>query len=114
MRLLISNRAAAVKFARAFGSGRDEERLRREGGTARAREERTRRDAEAEKMGLFLEILGLKPEASRQEIDAAYREQAKMYHPDRVASLDTEVRKMAELRMKEINAAYAELKHRSR
>jgi preprotein translocase subunit Sec63 len=37
-----------------------------------------------------------------------------MYHPDKVASLAAEVRDMAELRMKEINAAYTELKRRYR
>ncbi len=37
-----------------------------------------------------------------------------MYHPDRVASQAPEVREIAELRMKEINAAYAKLKQRQR
>jgi preprotein translocase subunit Sec63 len=32
-----------------------------------------------------------------------------MYHPDKVASLAAEFRELAEQRMKEINAAYAEL-----
>jgi DnaJ like chaperone protein len=54
--------------------------------------------------------LGIQPGASQKEIDVAYKKKAKMYHPDRVASLAPEVREMAEFRMKEINAAYAELK----
>ncbi|MCA1730089.1 MAG: DnaJ domain-containing protein [Actinobacteria bacterium] len=47
-------------------------------------------------------------------MDVAYKKKAKMYHPDRVASLAPEVREMAEFRMKEINAAYAELKRKVR
>jgi len=35
-----------------------------------------------------------------------------MYQPDRVATLAPEVREAAEIRMKEINAAYGELKRR--
>jgi preprotein translocase subunit Sec63 len=35
-----------------------------------------------------------------------------MYHPDRVATLAPEVREVAEIRMKEINAAYGQLKCR--
>ena len=41
---------------------------------------------------------------------AAYRRLARTYHPDKVAHLDPEVRRFAEERMKEINAAYSELK----
>ncbi len=111
--LLISNKAAAVRFARAFGTGRGEESRQNAGS---AREERARRQAEAksERTGSLLKVLGVSQGASRKEIDAAYKKQAKMYHPDRVASLAPEVREMSELRMKEINAAYSELKRRAR
>lgn len=119
MRLLVSNKAAAVRFARAFGTGRGEERPREgvdAGSPGSAREERARRNAEAEveRVGSLLKVLGTEPGASQKKIDAAYKKKAKMYHPDKVASLAPEVREMAELRMKEINAAYAELKRRSR
>jgi len=108
MRLLVSNKAAAVRFSRAFGAGREEP----DQGASTAREARARRnaEAEAERMGSLFKILGVKPGASQKEIDAAYKKKAKMYHPDRVASLPDEVRQMSELRMKEINAAYGELK----
>lgn len=113
MHLLISNKAATIRFARAFGAGRGEE-PRQDAGSAR--EERARRQAEAksERIGSLLKVLGISQGASRKEIDAAYKKQAKMYHPDRVASLAPEVREMAELRMKEINAAYSELKRQAR
>jgi hypothetical protein len=55
------------------------------------------------------ETLGVPPDANRDDIIAAYRKMAKMYHPDRVADLGPEFGELAERRMKEINAAYAEL-----
>lgn len=58
------------------------------------------------------EILGVTPNASEAEITAAYRKMAQMYHPDKVAGLAPEFREIADRRMKEINAAYEELKRR--
>jgi DnaJ-class molecular chaperone len=54
--------------------------------------------------------LGVSPDASAREISAAYRRLARKFHPDKVASLEPEVRIHSEQRMKEINAAYAELR----
>lgn len=111
LRLLVSNKARAARFVRPFGAGRDGE----ERGDARtAREARARRnaEAEAERNGSFYKVLGVDPGASQAEIHSAYKKKARMYHPDRVASLAPEVREMAELRMKEINAAYGEIKRR--
>ena len=62
----------------------------------------------------MLKVLGVSQGASRKEIDAAYKKQAKMYHPDRVATLAPEVREMYASRMKKRNAAYDELKRRAR
>jgi preprotein translocase subunit Sec63 len=59
------------------------------------------------------EVLGVDANASTEEITAAYRELATQYHPDKVASLADEFRELAERRMKEINAAYRALTHRS-
>lgn len=55
------------------------------------------------------EILGVPAAASDAEIAEAYRDLARMYHPDKVATLAPEFQDLAELRMKEINAAYATL-----
>jgi DnaJ like chaperone protein len=55
------------------------------------------------------EILDVVPGADRNAIRIAYREMAKLYHPDKVASLAPEFRQLAELRMKKINTAYQEL-----
>jgi DnaJ-class molecular chaperone len=56
-------------------------------------------------------ILGVAPGASREQIGAAYRKLARLHHPDKVANESLEVREASERRMKEINAAYALLKH---
>ena len=57
-----------------------------------------------------LETLGVADGASMREITAAYKKLALTYHPDKVANLPAEVREFADHKMKEINAAYAELK----
>jgi DnaJ-class molecular chaperone len=44
------------------------------------------------------------------EAQTAYRALVKHYHPDLVAHMATEFRLLAEERMKEINAAYVELR----
>lgn len=54
-------------------------------------------------------ILRVPPNASKDEIIAAYRKSAQMYHPDKVAGLALEFRELAEERMKAINAAYEQL-----
>jgi hypothetical protein len=56
------------------------------------------------------EILGLRSKASPEEIRIAYREMVKQYHPDKVNGLGIELRKLAEEKMKLINAAYDLLK----
>ena len=56
------------------------------------------------------EILGIRPNASLQEITAAYRKLAQENHPDKVSGLAEEFRQLAEQRMKIINVAYDELK----
>jgi hypothetical protein len=55
------------------------------------------------------EILDLPRDADADSIRLAYRKMAKLYHPDKVASLAPEFQQLAELKMKEINAAYQAL-----
>ena len=58
-----------------------------------------------------LKTLGVVEAAGAEEISAAYMKLAQTHHPDKVAKLKPEVREYSEQRMKEINAAYALLRH---
>ena len=50
-------------------------------------------------------VLGVSPSASDDELRKAYRRLALEHHPDRVASLGEDVRRAAEKKFQEINAA---------
>jgi DnaJ like chaperone protein len=50
--------------------------------------------------------LGLQPGATKDEIKKAYRKLSMKYHPDKVRHLGEEFQKIAEEKMKEINAAH--------
>lgn len=54
----------------------------------------------------WYQTLGVAESASREEIDRAYRLQISQHHPDKVATLGEDIRRLAEARTKEINAAY--------
>ena len=60
------------------------------------------------------EVLGVEENATREEIQAAYKKLALAYHPDRLASSTQEIQDLAGERLREINAAYAELGKRRR
>ena len=53
------------------------------------------------------EVLGVSPSASAEEIREAYMKLVKKYHPDRYQ--DSDLKKQAEDKMKQINAAYDQL-----
>jgi hypothetical protein len=55
------------------------------------------------------DILELAPNADLESIKLAYRRMAKLYHPDKVATLAPEFQELAERRMKEINLAFNQL-----
>lgn len=55
------------------------------------------------------EILGVAENATRDEIQAAFRAAAKQYHPDRVASLGKEFQELANLKFIEIKDAYTRM-----
>jgi DnaJ like chaperone protein len=55
----------------------------------------------------WFEVLGVQEAASLDEIANAYKKKIRQYHPDKVESLGPELKKLAELKSKEINAAYS-------
>jgi hypothetical protein len=57
-------------------------------------------------------LLGLPVEASRREVRAAYHRLAHQFHPDKAAGQSEQLRRDAERRMKELNAAYELLRGR--
>jgi hypothetical protein len=56
----------------------------------------------------YHELLGVKPGVSRRELKAAYRDLAKVWHPDRFTS-DPRLQAKAQNKLKEINEAYDQL-----
>ncbi|MGH9942556.1 MAG: J domain-containing protein [Pyrinomonadaceae bacterium] len=54
------------------------------------------------------EVLGIEPHVSEQELKAAYRDMAKVWHPDRFAH-DPRFQLKAQEKLKEINEAYERL-----
>jgi DnaJ-domain-containing protein 1 len=60
------------------------------------------------------QVLGVPLGASWQEVSQAYRKLALMHHPDRAAGMGLKAREHSEEGMKEINAAYDELRRRGR
>ena len=59
--------------------------------------------------GRCLELLGLQPGAAAQEIKAAYRDMAKVWHPDRFSHAPR-LQEKAQNKLKEINEAYEPLR----
>jgi|ERR1043165_3138081 DnaJ-domain-containing protein 1 len=95
-------RSAMRKIGRAVGRGRID--------AARAPREAPQLPAKAESVvSRDLRALDLKPGASYEEIKNAYRELAKVWHPDRFGN-DAKLRERANAKLGEINAAYERLK----
>jgi DnaJ like chaperone protein len=58
----------------------------------------------------YYAVLGLEQDATDEEVKKAYRKLSMKYHPDKVRHLGDEFQKVAEEKMKEINAAYDHFK----
>jgi DnaJ-domain-containing protein 1 len=56
----------------------------------------------------WFEILEVSPSSSLDEIKLAYKKKISMYHPDKVSSMGPEFNEIAQIKSKEINAAYDE------
>ncbi len=67
---------------------------------------RQQQESSASSAARYYATLGLSDKASYDEIKKAYRKLSMQYHPDKVQHLGEEFQKVAEEKMKEINAAY--------
>ena len=111
-----SNSTAAESFAnsfRVFQGTRDHRLFGEPGQTEHTEWTESKRQATSSapaNIQRAMEVLGLTSNATLEEVAAAYRHMAQMYHPDKVAGLGPELQKLAEDRMKEINAAHSSLK----
>jgi DnaJ-domain-containing protein 1 len=70
---------------------------------------RVKKERGPEKIDRCIEILGLKPGASQEEVNQAYRDLVNVWHPDRFVG-NPRLQKKAEEKVKEINAAYEYIK----
>ena len=59
-------------------------------------------------------VLGIDESASEETIKGAYRELVGQYHPDKVAHLGEEFKRLAEERFKQIQQAYQTIRHHRR
>lgn len=57
----------------------------------------------------YHDVLGIRPNAGRDEIELAYKGRRSQYHPDRYAQADQETQAWATTCMQEVNAAYEAL-----
>ena len=55
-------------------------------------------------------VLGLEPSASAGEIKRAYRKLMSRHHPDKLGDVPEELKRRAEDRAREINAAYEKIR----
>ena len=62
----------------------------------------------------YYDVLGISPEATEQEIRAAYRSLAMLLHPDRLGDQRPELKRFAEERIRALNEAYEVLRDPAR
>jgi DnaJ-domain-containing protein 1 len=113
-RLRISNRNAAMRFARTlgaegYGSAGDKRNGTRNGNG----KPRTGGTGEEMRLELAYGILGLQASSSKDQVTAAYRKLAKLHHPDLLQDREPGARELAEERMRLINEAYTNLKRQT-
>lgn len=84
--------------------------------TSEARDERRDPSAQGrfESIENYCQIFGLSPEFTMQELQAAYREKVKQWHPDKLDGMASELKEHANRELARINEAYQRLKDLAR
>ena len=59
--------------------------------------------------GHYYEVLGLQNGATKNEVQQAYRDLVKVWHPDRFSADDERLRRKAEAKLRELNEAFANI-----
>ena len=107
-----SNVSAASSFAasfKAFQSSRDRyifDEMRQTLEEVKTDKKRQKYGSCPENIEKAFVLLGLRPEATLDQVTVAYRQMSQMYHPDKVIGLGPELQNLANERMREINAAH--------
>jgi DnaJ like chaperone protein len=57
-------------------------------------------------------VLNISPTATDEDVKKAYRKMAVKYHPDKVDYLGEEIKKAAENKFQQLNAAYEKIKYK--
>ncbi len=108
-RLFFQNKTGSSGYRAGSGSGSGFKSGAGKGSGHQQKGENTRTSEEDAAPKNPYEILGVSPNASPEEIRAAYREAAQRYHPDKVAHLGQEFRDLAQKKFVEIQQAYTTL-----
>lgn len=99
----VVNNAMGSKPAKKPAPGQAEETRSAQG---EARQNTRQSQSQAPREEPWFRILGVPESVGKEEIALAYKAKIRQYHPDKVASLGPELRELAELKSKQINAAY--------
>jgi DnaJ-domain-containing protein 1 len=114
-----AERAAAAR--RAQEQQREQERRRREQARRAEQEARERHQEQARarqegpwgrQQRPWWDVLGVAPGAPMADVQSAYRQKLKQYHPDTLMASAPEIIELGELRTKELNQAFSEAKRR--
>ncbi len=108
IRLCLSRADAAAEFATALQSAMKDQS--HETHTDRAEAPPPKTATPPTSFTSALSKLGLQPGASFEEASAAYKNMAAQSHPDKVAHMAPEFRELAERKMRELNAAFEQIR----
>jgi hypothetical protein len=105
--LCLSRAKAAAEFATALSTALNSQQRDAQQGQSDAPPPRAATESD---LSAAFAALGLQPGAFFDDVTAAYRKLAAQNHPDKVAHMAPEFRELAERKMRELNAAYDQIR----